>query len=92
MNKKAPLGANGAFLLTRNLCVLSETVQASKRPRPFLLLDIDLPSFVEANCLVSSDDVPHRSWPLFRAKAMLGDLIAGFSSPSIRSHKERFAV
>ncbi|TXF96645.1 hypothetical protein [Massilia arenae] len=34
-------------------------------------------------CSVSCDHVPRRSWPLFRAKAMLGELIVGFSSPSI---------
>ncbi|MGF6179797.1 hypothetical protein ABIB42_000796, partial [Massilia sp. UYP32] len=33
------------------------------------------------NCLVPCDHFPRRSWPLFRAKAMLDDLIAGFSSP-----------
>jgi hypothetical protein len=29
---------------------------------------------------------------LFRAKAMLGDLIAGFSSPGIQSHQEQLAA
>ncbi|TXG02415.1 hypothetical protein [Massilia arenae] len=37
----------------------------------------------ERSCSVSCDHVPRRSWPLFRAKAMLGELIVGFSSPSI---------
>ncbi|WP_305823247.1 T6SS phospholipase effector Tle1-like catalytic domain-containing protein [Massilia brevitalea] len=48
--------------------------------------------FKEANCLVSCDHLPRRSWPLFRAKAMLGDLIAGFSSPGIQSHQEQLAA
>lgn len=43
-------------------------------------------------CSVSCDHVPRRSWPLFRAKAMLGDLIAGLSSPSIQSHPEQSAA
>ena len=43
-------------------------------------------------CLVSCDHIPRRSWPLFRAKAMLGDLIAGFSNPSIQSHPEQLAA
>jgi hypothetical protein len=46
----------------------------------------------ELNCLVSSDHIPRRSWPLFRAKAMLGELIAGFSSPGIQSHQEQLAA
>jgi len=50
----------------------------------------DLPRLV--NCLVSCDHLPRRSWPLFRAKAMLGDLIAGFSSPGIQSHQEQLAA
>ena len=41
------------------------------------------------NCLVSCDHAPRRSWPLFRAKAMLGELIAGFSSPGIHSQQEQ---
>jgi hypothetical protein len=45
-----------------------------------------------ANCLVSCDHVPRRSWPLFRAKAMLGELIAGFSSPGIHSQQEQLAA
>jgi hypothetical protein len=45
-----------------------------------------------ANCLVSCDHLPRRSWPLFRAKAMLGDLIAGFSSPGIQSQQEQSAA
>jgi len=43
-------------------------------------------------CSVSCDHIPRRSWPLFRAKAMLGDLIAGFSSPGIQSHQEQLAA
>jgi hypothetical protein len=43
-------------------------------------------------CLVSCDHIPRRSWPLFRAKAMLGDLIAGFSSPGIQSQQEQLAA
>ena len=43
-------------------------------------------------CLVSCDHLPRRSWPLFRAKAMLGDLIAGFSSPGMQSHQEQLAA
>ena len=43
-------------------------------------------------CLVSCDHIPRRSWPLFRAKAMLGDLIAGFSSSGIQSHQEQLAA
>jgi hypothetical protein len=43
-------------------------------------------------CLVSCDHLPRRSWPLFRAKAMLGDLIAGFSSPGIQSQQEQSAA
>ncbi|QOY94079.1 hypothetical protein IM543_21685 [Massilia sp. UMI-21] len=46
----------------------------------------------EAKCSVSCDHIPRRSWPLFRAKAMLGDLIAGFSSPGIQSHQEQLAA
>ncbi len=45
-----------------------------------------------ARCLVSCDHIPRRSWPLFRAKAMLGDLIAGFSSPGIQSHQEQLTA
>ena len=45
-----------------------------------------------AKCLVSCDHIPRRSWPLFRAKAMLGDLIAGFSSPGIQSQQEQLAA
>jgi hypothetical protein len=45
-----------------------------------------------ANCLVSRDHLPRRSWPLFRAKAMLGDLIAGFSNPGIQPHQEQSAA
>src|SRR5471032_2948053 len=39
------------------------------------------------NCLVSCDHIPRRSMPLFRAKAVLDELIAGFPprSPSHRS-------
>ena len=43
-------------------------------------------------CLVSYDHIPRRSWPLFRAKAMLGELIAGFSSPGIHSQQEQLAA
>jgi hypothetical protein len=43
-------------------------------------------------CLISCDHVPRRSWHLFRAKAMLGDLIAEFSSPGNQSHQEQFAA
>jgi len=43
-------------------------------------------------CLVSCDHVPRRSWPLFRARAMLGDLIAGFSSPGIQPQQEQSAA
>ncbi|MGF6184161.1 hypothetical protein ABIB42_005227, partial [Massilia sp. UYP32] len=42
--------------------------------------------------LVPCDHFPRRSWPLFRAKAMLDDLIAGFSSPGIQSHQEELAA
>jgi hypothetical protein len=42
----------------------------------------------DVSCLVSCDHIPRRSWPLFRAKAMLGDLIAGFSSPGIQSQQQ----
>jgi len=45
-----------------------------------------------SRCLVSCDHLPRRSWPLFRAKAMLGELIAGFSSPGIQSHQEQLAA
>jgi len=40
-----------------------------------------------ARCLVSCDHIPRRSMPLFRAKAVLDELIAGFTprSPSHRS-------
>lgn len=44
------------------------------------------------NCLVSRDHVPRRSWPLFRAKAMLVDLIAGFGSPGHQSQQEQSAA
>jgi len=50
------------------------------------------PVFVHTNCLVSCDHIPRRSWPLFRAKAMLGELIAGFSSRGIQSHQEQLAA
>jgi len=43
-------------------------------------------------CLVSCDHIPRRSWPLFRAKAMLGDMIAGFSNPGIQTHQEQLAA
>jgi hypothetical protein len=46
----------------------------------------------ELSCLISFDYIPRRSWPLFRAKAMLGDLIAGFSSPGIQSQQEQLAA
>lgn len=49
-------------------------------------------AFYDASCLVPCDHIPRRSWPLFRAKAMLGDLIAGFSSPGIQSHQEQLAA
>lgn len=45
-----------------------------------------------SSCLVSCDHIPRRSWPLFRAKAMLSSLIAGFSSPGIQSHQEQLAA
>jgi len=44
------------------------------------------------SCLVSCDHVPRRSWPLFRARAMLGDLIAGFGNLGIQSHQEQLAA
>jgi len=47
---------------------------------------------IERICLVPCDHFPRRSWPLFRAKAMLDDLIAGFSSPGIQSHQEELAA
>ncbi|WP_312485603.1 hypothetical protein [Massilia timonae] len=43
-------------------------------------------------CLVSCDHIPRRSWPLFRAKAMLSELIAGFSKPGTKPHQEQFAA
>lgn len=43
-------------------------------------------------CLVSCDHLPRRSWPLFRARAMLGDLIAGFSSAGIQPQQEQSAA
>ena len=43
-------------------------------------------------CSVSCDHIPRRSWPLFRARAMLGDMIAGFSSPGIQSQQEQLAT
>ncbi|MGF6184158.1 hypothetical protein ABIB42_005224, partial [Massilia sp. UYP32] len=43
-------------------------------------------------CLVPCDHIPRRSWPLFRAKAMLNELIAGFSNPGISKHQEQFAA
>jgi len=54
--------------------------------------DRDRSEFSDSNCLVSCDHLPRRSWPLFRAKAMLGELIAGFSSPGIQSHQEQLAA
>jgi len=44
------------------------------------------------NCLVSYDHIPYRGWPLFRARAMLGDLIAGFSSLGIQPQQEQSAA
>src|SRR5471032_2040224 len=44
-----------------------------------------------SSCLVSCDHIPRRSMPLFRAKAVLDELIAGFPprSPSHRSTSSR---
>jgi hypothetical protein len=44
------------------------------------------------SCLISCDHIPRRSWPLFRAEAMLGDLIVGLSSPGIQSHQKQLAA
>ena len=52
----------------------------------------NLDSLIVVKCLVPCDHFPRRSWPLFRAKAMLDDLIAGFSSPGIQSHQEELAA
>ena len=54
--------------------------------------DVSAESIVLASCLVSCDHIPRRSWPLFRAKAMLGDMIAGFSNPGIQTHQEQLAA
>jgi hypothetical protein len=43
-------------------------------------------------CLVSCDHIPRRSWPLFRAKATLEGLIAGFSNPGIHPQQEQLAA
>ena len=54
---------------------------------------VELPEeFRMIRCLVPCDHIPRRSWPLFRAKAMLGELIAGFSSPGLQSHQEQLAA
>lgn len=66
-----------------------QTVGKAKRVRAILYWAIDNNV---SSCLVSCDHIPRRSWPLFRAKAMLGDLIAGFSSPGIQSHQEQLAA
>jgi hypothetical protein len=52
----------------------------------------DLSNLFVINCLVSCDHIPRRSWPLFRAKAALGELIAGLSSPSIQPQQEQLAA
>jgi hypothetical protein len=36
--------------------------------------------------------IPRRNWSLSRARAMLDDLIAGFSSPGIHSYQEQLAA
>ena len=53
---------------------------------------VDCDVVIPVMCLVSCDHVPRRSWPLFRARAMLGDLIAGFSSPGIQPQQEQSAA
>lgn len=35
-------------------------------------------------CLVSCDHIPRRSWPLFRARAVLNELVAGLSRQQSR--------
>ena len=61
---------------------------------PVLGLDDGICSIIlrTDKCLVPCDHIPRRSWPLFRAKAMLNELIAGFSNPGISKHQEQFAA
>src|SRR5471032_1983510 len=53
----------------------------------FPFIHIALKKLFLPNCLVSCDHISRRSMPLFRAKAVLDELIAGFPprSPSHRS-------
>lgn len=70
----------------------------AERLRPAIPLSVDLwdmamiaayfkrdPQVVR--CLVSCDHIPRRSWPLFRAKAMLDELIADLAPRSQNQHK-----
>ncbi len=65
--------------------------QSRVRPRNFLWQSGEVGQ-AAPKCLVSCDHIPCRSWPLFRTKAMLGDLIARFSSPDIQSQQEQLAA
>jgi len=67
-----------------------EFMRADGNGTPIKYFEIELENVLI--CLVSCDHLPRRSWPLFRAKAMLGELIAGFSSPGIQSHQEQLAA
>jgi hypothetical protein len=42
---------------------------------------------ISGNCVVPCDHIPRRSWPLFRAKAMLDELIADLAPRSPNQHK-----
>src|SRR5471032_365134 len=62
-------------------------IQATYNP----IFDLNGKPYKVVKCLVSCDHIPRRSMPLFRAKAVLDELIAGFPprSPSHRSTSSR---
>jgi hypothetical protein len=71
-------------------------MQEAASLRPFSAFDLDFQDcnqysfrvqIQEASCLVPCDHIPRRSWPLFRAKAILEELIADLSPRSSRPRK-----
>jgi site-specific recombinase XerD len=66
-------------VLDAELQWLDEITSAKPSQRLPVVLTHDEVQRVLANCLVPCDHVPRRSWPLFRAKAMLSELIADLS-------------
>src|SRR5476649_2582793 len=74
-------GSSGNKLIPKEfLAGLDSAIPTVARHRQVPAVDV-------IRCLVSCDHIPRRSMPLFRAKAVLDELIAGFPprSPSHRS-------